>query len=124
MLVYVGAVMVLFLFVVMMLDINLDVLREGFWRALPLAATVGVLMVVEMVLVLAGGKAGFTDVVPPADPGAAYSNTKALGAGALHRLRLSVRAGGGDPAGGDRRRDRAHDAQAQGHAATRTRRDR
>ena len=53
-LVYVGAVMVLFLFVVMMLDINLDALREGFWRALPLAATVGVLMVVEMVLVLAG----------------------------------------------------------------------
>ncbi len=78
-LVYVGAVMVLFLFVIMMLDINLDQLREGFWRALPLAATVGVLMVVEMVLVLAGDKAGFTDVAPPAEPGAGYSNTKALG---------------------------------------------
>src|ERR1700751_1005231 len=47
-LVYVGAVMVLFLFVVMMLDINLERLREGFWRNLPLAGAVGVLMVVEM----------------------------------------------------------------------------
>jgi NADH-quinone oxidoreductase subunit J len=78
-LVYVGAVMVLFLFVVMMLDINLDVLREGFWRALPLAATVGVLMVVEMVLILAGPKAGFGDRPAPADPGPGYSNTRALG---------------------------------------------
>ena len=43
-LVYVGAVMVLFLFVVMMLDINLDKLREGFWDYFPLAAFVGVLM--------------------------------------------------------------------------------
>src|SRR3954469_3794996 len=49
-LVYVGAVMVLFLFVVMMLDINLDRLREGFWSYLPLGATVGILMVAEMVL--------------------------------------------------------------------------
>jgi NADH-quinone oxidoreductase subunit J len=78
-LVYVGAVMVLFLFVVMMLDINLDALREGFWRALPLAATVGVLMVVEMVLVLAGPKAGFGERAPAADPGPGYSNTRALG---------------------------------------------
>src|SRR5678810_62404 len=43
-LVYVGAVMVLFLFVVMMLDINVDLLREGFWRNAPLAALVGLLM--------------------------------------------------------------------------------
>src|SRR5665811_205126 len=46
-LVYVGAVMVLFLFVVMMLDINLDKLREGFWNALPVALPVGGLMAVE-----------------------------------------------------------------------------
>ena len=78
-LVYVGAVMVLFLFVVMMLDINLDVLREGFWRALPLAATVGVLLVVEMVLVLVGAKSGFGDRPAPVDPGAGFSNTKELG---------------------------------------------
>src|SRR5512137_664491 len=51
-LVYVGAVMVLFLFVVMMLDINLDRLREGFWDYFPLAAFVGVLMAMEMAMVL------------------------------------------------------------------------
>lgn len=51
-LVYVGAVMVLFLFVVMMVDINLGKLREGFWSYLPLAATVGVLIVVQMSAVL------------------------------------------------------------------------
>ena len=78
-LVYVGAVMVLFLFVVMMLDINLDRLREGFWSYLPLGLAVGALMVFEMVLVL-GGKYFGRDFLPnPADPGAAYSNTKALG---------------------------------------------
>src|SRR6184192_2631921 len=47
-LVYVGAVMVLFLFVVMMLDINIDLLRQGFWRNAPLAALVGFLMAFEM----------------------------------------------------------------------------
>ena len=77
--VYVGAVMVLFLFVVMMLDINLERVREGFWRDLPLAAAVGVLMVVEMVLVLAGPRAGFSDRPMPGDPRPGYSNTKALG---------------------------------------------
>src|SRR5665647_2772266 len=51
-LVYVGAVMVLFLFVVMMLDINLARLREGFWSYLPLGGLVAVLLVAEMVLVL------------------------------------------------------------------------
>lgn len=50
-LVYVGAVMVLFLFVIMMLDINLDVLREGFWRYLPLAVVAAALVVGEMVFV-------------------------------------------------------------------------
>ena len=43
-LVYVGAVMVLFLFVVMMLDINVDGLRQGFWKHFPLAAGVGALI--------------------------------------------------------------------------------
>ncbi|MGN6390384.1 MAG: NADH-quinone oxidoreductase subunit J [Burkholderiaceae bacterium] len=54
-LVYVGAVMVLFLFVVMMLDINLDKIREGFWGYFPLAATVGVIVVLEMAAVLLRG---------------------------------------------------------------------
>src|SRR5437762_8198790 len=76
-LVYVGAVMVLFLFVVMMLDINLDRLREGFWSYLPLGATVGILMVVEMVLVLGGRYFGVQALPAPADPGAGYNNTKA-----------------------------------------------
>jgi NADH-quinone oxidoreductase subunit J len=77
-LVYVGAVMVLFLFVVMMLDINLDRLREGFWTYLPLGATVGALMVVEMVLVLWERYVG-VQTPPPARAEQAYSNTKALG---------------------------------------------
>src|SRR3954464_7298541 len=51
--VYVGAVMVLFLFVVMMLDINLERVREGFWRNLPLALVVGVIMVWELITVVA-----------------------------------------------------------------------
>jgi NADH-quinone oxidoreductase subunit J len=78
-LVYVGAVMVLFLFVVMMLDINIDRLREGFWSYLPLGAAVGILMVVEMVLVLGGKYFGLQQLPNPADPGADYSNTRALG---------------------------------------------
>lgn len=54
-LVYVGAVMVLFLFVVMMLDVKLDSLREGFWKHFPLAAVVGILIILEMSAVLMGG---------------------------------------------------------------------
>ena len=54
-LVYVGAVMVLFLFVVMMLDINVDSIRQGFWRHFPLAGTVGALVALEMAFVLMGG---------------------------------------------------------------------
>jgi NADH-quinone oxidoreductase subunit J len=75
--VYVGAVMVLFLFVVMMLDVNLERVREGFWRNLPLALVVGGIMVFEMVVILAGKYFGFTSqprVLPPN-----YSNTKELG---------------------------------------------
>ena len=75
-LVYVGAVMVLFLFVVMMLDINLERLREGFWQYLPLGAVVGVLMASEMALLLASRYAGFTGraAEPPA-----VGNTRVLG---------------------------------------------
>jgi len=76
-LVYVGAVMVLFLFVVMMLDINLDKLREGFWGNLPLAAVVGILMAGEMVLLLMRGFDG--PIMSPGAPEPGFSNTKALG---------------------------------------------
>lgn len=54
-LVYVGAVMVLFLFVVMMLDVNVDGIRKGFWKHFPLAAVVGVVIILEMSAVLMGG---------------------------------------------------------------------
>ena len=81
-LVYVGAVMVLFLFVVMMLDINVDGLRAGFWKHFPLAASVGALIALEMAAVLMGGFRIGEDprAVPAVVQGAAqYSNTKELG---------------------------------------------
>lgn len=78
-LVYVGAVMVLFLFVVMMLDINLDKLREGFWNALPVALPVGGLMAAEMVMIVGVRNFGADKVVAPAAQPANYSNTAELG---------------------------------------------
>jgi NADH-quinone oxidoreductase subunit J len=78
-LVYVGAVMVLFLFVVMMLDIDVEKLRAGFRSYIPVGATVGILILLEMMLVLIGGYLGPRAVpAPPAAP-AGYSNTRALG---------------------------------------------
>ncbi|WP_374569618.1 NADH-quinone oxidoreductase subunit J [Ideonella sp.] len=77
-LVYVGAVMVLFLFVVMMLDINTDSLREGFWTHFPLAAFIGVLIALEMALVLKGGFR-LTDAAPLPEDLAKLGNTRALG---------------------------------------------
>ena len=77
-LVYVGAVMVLFLFVVMLLDINLDRLREGFWSYLPLGAIVALLVIAEMGLVLTSmyGEVLESDVPQAA---ADYSNVQAVG---------------------------------------------
>ena len=78
-LVYVGAVMVLFLFVVMMLDINFDNLRKEFRSYLPVGATVGILVSIEMALTLIGGRLA----LPAGGGGGAAvgaSNTKALGA--------------------------------------------
>lgn len=81
-LVYVGAVMVLFLFVVMMLDINVDSLRKGFWKHFPLAATIGAVIALEMAYVLFGG---FRVAEEPkaaaavAQGAAQFSNTKELG---------------------------------------------
>ncbi|MER2552424.1 MAG: NADH-quinone oxidoreductase subunit J [Thauera sp.] len=77
--VYVGAVMVLFLFVVMMLDINLDRLREGFWSYLPVGALVGVLMLAEMAMVLGGSYFGLEAMPAPAAAAEGYSNTRELG---------------------------------------------
>ncbi len=78
-LVYVGAVMVLFLFVVMMLDINLARLREGFWSYLPLGGVVALLLVAEMGLVLASRYSGLPGMPAPPPLPAGYSNTKELG---------------------------------------------
>ena len=78
-LVYVGAVMVLFLFVVMMLDINLDRLREGYWDYLVPALIVAGVMVAEMTLVL-GGRYFDLEAMPQSEARAAdYSNTRELG---------------------------------------------
>jgi len=80
-LVYVGAVMVLFLFVVMMLDINLSVLREGFARYLPAGLVVGGLILLEMILVVGSG--AFNQIQAPAtlaaNPIETVPNTVALG---------------------------------------------
>jgi NADH-quinone oxidoreductase subunit J len=78
-LVYVGAVMVLFLFVVMMLDINLDKLREGFWDYLPIAGFVSVLLMIEMALILGSRHFGLDVMTTPEPHPADYSNTKELG---------------------------------------------
>jgi NADH-quinone oxidoreductase subunit J len=76
-LVYVGAVMVLFLFVVMMMDVNVENLRVGFWKHFPFAAFVGVLIALEMAAVLMGG---FRVMDTPATAAiASGSNTKDLG---------------------------------------------
>ena len=84
-LVYLGAVMVLFLFVVMMLDINTDTVRQGFWKHFPVAAAMGALIALEMAAVLMGGFRSVEDPKALADMLDAsgnviqYSNTLALG---------------------------------------------
>ncbi len=77
-LVYVGAVMVLFMFVVMMLDINLSAMREGFAKYLPIGALVAILMAFSMGLIINAGE--FDSISDSTQRhGADYSNTKDLG---------------------------------------------
>ncbi len=78
-LVYVGAVMVLFLFVVMMLDINVARLREGFGEYLPIGGLVAVLLVLEMSFILASGPFDAANMPEPATAAAGHSNTRELG---------------------------------------------
>lgn len=78
-LVYVGAVMVLFLFVVMMMDINVENLRAGFWKNFPLAAIVGVVIALEMAAVLMGGFRVIDDPHNALPAAAGVSNTQELG---------------------------------------------
>jgi NADH-quinone oxidoreductase subunit J len=75
-LVYVGAVMVLFLFVVMMLDVNFDSMRQQFRSYVPIGALVGALVLLEMTLVIVGSAIGPGTAEPPVPAG---SNTAALG---------------------------------------------
>lgn len=78
-LVYVGAVMVLFLFVVMMLDINLDSLREGYWKWFPFGALLAVVLAAEVVMVLINKSFGIDQIPVPPPHAPDYSNTKELG---------------------------------------------
>lgn len=78
-LVYVGAVMVLFLFVVMMLDVNLVRLREGFAEYLPVGGIVAVLLVLEMAVILGPQRFGLSSFPEPVGHAADYSNTRELG---------------------------------------------
>ena len=84
-LVYLGAVMVLFLFVVMMLDIDMSGVRQGFWKHFPLAATMGALIALEMAAVLMSGFRGMDEpksmavVLNAAEQAVPFSNAKALG---------------------------------------------
>jgi NADH-quinone oxidoreductase subunit J len=78
-LVYVGAVMVLFLFVVMMMDINVENLRAGFWTHFPLAAVVGVVIALEMAAVLMGGFRVVEDPSVITQVPGGLSNTQQLG---------------------------------------------
>jgi len=79
-LVYVGAVMVLFLFVVMMLDINVEELRSGFTRYAPLGALVALVVIAEIINVVWVKKLGQSAITASPPLPADYSNTKALGA--------------------------------------------
>lgn len=78
-LVYVGAVMVLFLFVLMMLDINIEKMREGFWRHFPLAGVIAAVMMGEMSLVLMRPEARLAEYAPRAALPADFSNIRELG---------------------------------------------
>ena len=78
-LVYLGAVMVLFLFVVMMLDIRIDGARAGFWQNVPLALGLGGLVAAELVAMLWTGFSNITPVAAAVSGAAAKSNTHALG---------------------------------------------
>lgn len=78
-LVYVGAVMVLFLFVVMMLDINLTVLREGFAKYLPFGLVVAIIMLAQLAVVVGPERFGLDKFAAPAAKAANYSNTQELG---------------------------------------------
>lgn len=89
--VYVGAVMVMFLFVVMMLDVRMDTLRAGFKAYLPAGLLIGLIMVLEMAFVLASTWLDAGPAAPVADD---YNNTHALGVAMYTDYVLAVQVGG------------------------------
>ena len=114
--VYVGAVAVLFLFVVMMLDIDFASLRSGFTSNLPFGIIIALVLLAEIVIAVSAWEAG------PALSGRHVAATRPAQhrrsrAAALQPLPVTVRNRRADPAGGDGRRDRPHPSPAQGHAA-------
>ncbi len=117
--VYVGAVAVLFLFVVMMLDVNFGQLREGVQRYAPVGAAVGAVLFLEVAVTVAGWRfvPDPTVHLASATP-AGVSNTAALGRLIYTDYILLFQMAGADPAGGDDRRHRA-DASRPGGASLR-----
>ena len=77
--VYVGAVMVLFLFVVMMLNIDIEAMRAGFWRHAPVAGVVGTLLAVALILILVNPKTDLAAFGLMKDIPADYNNIRDLG---------------------------------------------
>ena len=117
-LVYVGAVMVLFLFVVMMLDINIDVLRKDFKRFVPMATLVGAIIVIETALILWHGY-GATATALRDTTAAAQRHGRLVEHAPdrqdhLHRLHLRVRSRRPRAAGCDHCRNRAHHEPQEG----------
>ncbi len=107
--VYVGAVAVLFLFVVMMLDVDFAELRQGFLSYLPVGALVGAVLLAELLLVVGalGDRAGRGEGDRRADPASGVTNTRSARPRALHPLRLFLPGGRPHPARRHDRRDRA-----------------
>ncbi len=107
--VYVGAVAVLFLFVVMMLDIDFAELRQGMLNYLPVGATIGLILIVELVLVMAGWSISpdlLKTVTSPAPPIADMTQHRSLGPHPLYEVHLLLPGGGPDPPRIDDRRHR------------------
>jgi NADH:ubiquinone oxidoreductase subunit 6 (subunit J)/NADH:ubiquinone oxidoreductase subunit K len=116
--VYVGAVAVLFLFVVMMLDIDFAELRQGFLTYLPIGLVIGIILLVELALVFGAWIVSPLAEVRPARPRPrrAASPTPMPWPRSLHELHLSLRARGLRPAGGNGGGDRADAPPSRGGA--------
>ncbi len=125
--VYVGAVAVLFLFVVMMLDINFAELRSGFLHYLPIGALIGLVLLVELLLVfgawvIAPGVAGDRRRRRCRPTPQLHQHARRSASCSTPATSIAFQAAGHDPAGRDDRRDRADPAPARGCAPAADRR--